>query len=168
MAERKRRWLGPALAAVILAALVLAALAGFVWVNTQPYTPHSAQRLYRRHQAAYDAVGEALLQAGEGSYWIGKFTCFPEEIAGELTETLWAGRWGSDWVCYLKLGIYNTPAVLFELYWEEFDSGDGVRSLIYQYLAYIPEADALTFSNENTEQVTPLTENWYLYVEIIP
>ncbi len=163
MAERKRRWIGLAATAIIAAALV-----NFLWVNTNPYTPQDAQRLYEHHQTAYDTVGEALLRDGEGRYWASMPEDFPEEIFWELDEALRAGRGVADGVWCTEIGIHNTPAVLFSLHEEEFPSGDGVKGLRDQYLAYIPEADRLAFSNENTEQVTPLTENWYLYVEIIP
>ena len=162
MDERKRRWPGLAVAAVILAVL-----ASVIWVNPQPYSPQSARWLYQRHQAAYDAVGEALLQAGEGRYWINDLADFPEGIARELDKVLRADRWGTDGVWYTEIGIHMVPAVLFHLYGEEFPSGDGGKAWRYQYLAYIPEADALAFSNEQTEQVVPLAEDWYFYTEIM-
>lgn len=162
MAERKRRWIGLAATAIIAAALV-----NFLWVNTNPYTPQDAQRLYERHQTAYDAVGEALLRDGEGRYWASMPEDFPEEIFWELDEALRAGRWMTDGVWYAEIGIHDTPVVLFHLYGEEFDSGDGGRGWRYQSLAYIPEADGLAFANEHTERVTPLSEDWYLYFEIM-
>ena len=166
MAERKRRWTRPAAAAILILTLA-AALTGVFWVNTHPYTPQGARRLYERHRAAYDEVGKALLQAGEGCYWINDFADFPKEIAGELNETLWAGRWGTDGVRYSELGICDTPAVLFYIYMEEFDSGDGSRGRKYQYLAYIPEAGGLAFFNAPTAEVAPVTEYLYLYIEIV-
>ena len=162
MAERRCRWLGPAVAAV-----VLAALAGVVWMNAQPYSPHSAQRLYRRHQTAYDAVGEVLLRAGEGRYWASRPEDFPEEISRELDEVLRAGRRTADGVWYTEIGIHDTPAVLFHLHGEELPSGDGSNAWGYQYLAYIPEAGGPTFSNENTEQAVSLAKGWYLYTEVV-
>lgn len=162
MAERKRRWPGLAVAAVIIAAL-----ASVIWINTQPYSPQSARRLYQRHQAAYDAVGEALLRAGEGRYWGSRPEDFPEGISRELDEVLRAGRWTAGAVWYTEIGIHDTPAVLFHLYGEEFPSGDGGNAWRYQYLAYIPEAGGLAFFNEHTEQAVPLAEGWYLYTEVV-
>lgn len=162
MAERKRRRVWPAVAAVMLAAL-----ANIFWVNSHPYTPQGAWRLYQGHRAAYDAVGEALLRAGEGRYWAQDSAAFPAGIARELDEVLRAGHWGTDGVWCAELGANNTPAVLFFLYGEEFPSGDGSKAWRYQHLAYIPEAEGLDFPNEHTEQAVPLAEDWYLYTEVM-
>lgn len=162
MDERKRWWIGLAVAVVVIAVLV-----NVLWVNTHPYTPDSARRLYESHRTAYDAVGEALLRAGEGRYWSSRPEDFPEKISRELDEVLRAGRWAAGAVWYTEIGIHDTPAVLFHLYGEEFPSGDGGSAWRYQHLAYIPEAGGLAFFNEHTEQTVPLAEDWYLYTEVM-
>jgi len=150
-----------------VAALTAAVLVNTIWVNTHPYTVRDAGRLYESHRAAYDAVGEALFRAGEGRYWRSMPEDFPAEISRELDEALRAGRWGTDGAWYAELGIRGTPAVLFHLYGEEIDSGDGGKGWRYQHLAYIPETDGLVFPNEHTEEIVPLAEGWYLYTETV-
>ena len=155
-------------------ALVLAVALLFLvfYIPSTPYTPLTARLFYEGRRADYNAVAEYILAQGKrvGLYEEDEERIqWPEEIRPSLDRLThrWTGRTESPYVHWGEEWDGRQVIVFFIWSGNKRDSGDGGYAYDYQYLAYVPGGEDVTFENPNTERLERLTGDWYLYTETL-